>query len=71
LSVRHELGTDMHPMEETHMKDIWIGSHRCLRVFYRPWKFPWRPYAFHRWGFFGFGAGPIGFMYWPNAGETK
>ena len=45
-------------------KDICLlGAY--LRVFYRPWHFPWRPYAFHKWGFYGFGVGPVGFMFWP------
>ena len=43
--------------------DIWVGK-RCLRVFLRGFRNP-RPYAWHKYGFYAFGAGPIGFMYWP------
>ena len=45
------------------MKDFWFAG-ACLRVFFR-WRFPWRPYAWHDWGLYAFGIGPVGFMYWP------
>jgi len=35
----------------------------CLRVFLKPWA---RPYRWVQWGFWAFGAGPFGFMYWPR-----
>lgn len=40
----------------------------CLRVF---WRWPLRrlrnnlPYAFHDFGLYAFGVGPMGFMFWP------
>ncbi len=44
------------------LKDIHFRG-RCLRVFFHArLKLP---YFFHDWGFYGFGAGPFGFMYWP------
>ncbi len=47
--------------------DCWIGE-TCLRVFGKPWVWP---YAFHRWGFYGFGAGPLGFMLWLRAERSQ
>jgi hypothetical protein len=49
------------------MKDFYLGT-CCLRVFYRGWRHP-LPYCFHRWGFYGFGAGPIGCMLWLKTGN--
>ena len=46
------------------MRDIWIRG-ACLRVFYRGWRKP-MPYFFRRWGFYGFGALSVGFMFWPQ-----
>lgn len=43
------------------MKDIYFAG-CCLRVFRKRLSFP---YFFHNWGFYGFGAGPFGFMFWP------
>ncbi len=47
------------------MKDFDFAG-RGLRIFYRGWKCPLLPYGFHRWGFYGFGALCIGFMFWPK-----
>ena len=47
------------------MKDIWLAG-RCLRVFYRGWKCPLLPYAFHKYGLYAFGMACIGFMFWPK-----
>lgn len=40
--------------------DFFIGD-ECLRVFPKPFSFG---YWFHQCGFYGFGAGWIGFMFW-------
>ena len=45
--------------------DLWFAG-RCLRVFYRGWRCSQWPYAFHRWGFYGFGVACIGFIFWPK-----
>jgi hypothetical protein len=29
------------------------------------YRVPWRPYAWHEWGLYAFGIGPVGFMYSP------
>lgn len=47
------------------MQDICFAG-RCLRVFWRGFDVRQRPYRFNLWGFYAFGAGPIGFMYWPK-----
>jgi hypothetical protein len=51
------------------MRDIWIYT-RCLRIFWRGFQCPQGPYGFHQWGFYGFGIGPVGFMFWPHP-ETR
>lgn len=40
-------------------------SDNCLRVFWRGFKPPQRPYFYNKWSVFGFGVGPFGFMFWP------
>lgn len=41
----------------------------CLRVFWRKRSMFCGPYAFHNWGFYAFGVGPIGCMFWPRRSE--
>lgn len=40
--------------------DIFVGD-ECLRIFPRHFSCG---YWFHRWGFYGFGFGWLGFMFW-------
>jgi hypothetical protein len=47
------------------MQDVWIAD-RCLRVFWRGFSVPQMPYASYGYGHYVFGAGPIGFMFWPE-----
>jgi hypothetical protein len=47
---RHEVVT---------MRNIEIGR---LRIFWRGWDCPQRPYWFRRWAITAFGVGPIGVM---------
>jgi hypothetical protein len=62
------------PLDENGFeKWLWNFYHKdkVLRVFWRGMatiKHP-LPYYFHKWGFYGFGFGPIGFMYWPEPKE--
>lgn len=49
-------------MDGSRMYQIeWRG--RCLRCAIKPWSWP---YSEFRWGMRLFGAGPVGFMYWPK-----
>jgi hypothetical protein len=49
------------------MQDIPFRG-RCLRVFFKPWAWP---YHWFRYGFHAFGAGPFGFMFWPKRGGSQ
>jgi hypothetical protein len=37
-----------------------------LRMLWRGFHCPQRPYCYFRWGAWIFGGGPVGFMYWPR-----
>lgn len=65
--VEYDGPYDGPPMHDFHFRGA------CLRVVWLGWvglKHP-LPYAFHRWGFYGFGVGPVRFMFWPAEGEGK
>jgi hypothetical protein len=51
------------------LHDVWIAG-RCLRLVWRGFSCPQRPYGWFRWGVYSFGAGPIGFMFWPKRREA-
>lgn len=42
--------------------DLYLGHGAWVRVFLRPWSWP---YGWHDYGLYAFGAGPIGVMFWP------
>ena len=46
--------------------DVFIGD-ECLRLFWKPWSFG---YWFHRWGFYGYGFGWLGCMFWPAEAQA-
>ena len=44
--------------------DVWL-----LGATLRFWVSELRPpYCYHKWGFYGFGVGPLRFMFWPADG---
>jgi len=48
--------------------DIWMAN-RTLRVWIRQ-NWCW-PYGRYNWGYYGFGMGLIGFMFWPKKNKLR
>lgn len=62
----------LEPLPPFRMPGADICTHkRALRIFWRGFSYPQRPYFYHRWGFYGFGVGPVGFMFWPHTQDEK